>query len=145
MRNDGGSQMQLILSSDATIQGLVFTFLISTVTTYAIFNQMLIPRKLTDDSGDLLIDTEKATINHFPISSEGGSHPVIDLTRQVSCRAYTEQEARVLQDASFSALNRVKSSDSKVFFVADKMPIITPQNSADNYNAPLNVRTITVR
>ena len=79
------------------------------------------------------------------MTASAGSKPVIDLTRQVSCRASSEIVARNIQEACFIALNRVKSADKKAFFICDILPIIEPVDSADNFNAPLDVRTITVR
>ena len=148
MADDGSEQMQDVLESDVTIQGLVDSFVKSSVIIFNIFSSKLIPKQVSTDSGNVALTVKEKTINHFRATAEDGAHPVVDLTRQVSCRAYIEKEAADIQDAAFKALNRVKTgtgTSKKAFYICQKMPIIEPQDSRDNFNAPLNVRTITVR
>jgi len=138
----GSLQMQELLYNDSGTQTSVSTFTITT-TEYMIFEGSLLPEFILDDTGRVEIDVKKKTLNHFAVTPENGNHEVIDITRQVSCRAYTEAEAEAIQLAAFTVLNRVKSTDGSVAFIAEKMPTIAPQDKADNWNAPLNVRTMT--
>lgn len=138
----GGEQMQQMLSENATVQGLVNSFLVGTFTTYAIFDQSTIPDIIDTDSGQLELTVQDKTINHMPNSNLSGGLDYVDMTRQVSCRAYTEYEATQIQEACFNALNRNVSQDGNVFFVCESLPAIPAQNSVDNFNAPLVVRII---
>ena len=140
-----GAQMQSILYNDSAVRAAVDSWTLTPDTFYMIYDRIILPDFQNDDNGQVELDVNKKTVNHFSVGNEGGGHPVIDLTRQVSCRAYTQNDAETNQDACFNALNRVKSSDGKAFFVASKLPVIPPADKTDNYNAPLNVRTVTVR
>ena len=139
------SQMQTTIYNDSTVQGLVDTWTQSSTTYYMIFDLILLPEFRNGDSGRVEIDVKKKTINHFSVSTESGGSEVIDVLRQVSCRAYTQQDAEAIQNAVFNSLNRVKSSDGAAFFVANKDAVIPPIDDTDNYNAPLTVRTIKTR
>jgi hypothetical protein len=139
---NGGAQMQLILENDSAIQSLVDSYTQDAATVYLILNQTLLPDKVSSDSGDIDLTVTHKTINHFQVTNLSGAIQVSDIIRQISCRSDKEQEAVDMQTACFDALNRVISTDKKVYFVAETMPVIRPQDSVDNFNAPLNVRTI---
>lgn len=141
----GSDAMQSILYNDAGVQAAIDSWVYSATTYYMVFSGLLLPEFITTDSGRNELTVQNKTINHFAIDTESGAKPVIDINRQVSCRAYTQSDAETIRDAAFTALNRVKSSDGSVNFVASKLPVIPPQDKADNWNAPLNVRTMTVR
>jgi len=130
---DGGAEMQDLLQNDTDVLAAVDIYM---GVAPNIFNMSLLPDN---------IDLKKKTINHMRISNISGGNLIGDFERQVSCRAYTEALALVIQSAAFTALNRKKSLDGSTFFVAAMLPIIVPQNSSDNYNAPLSVRTIATK
>lgn len=137
-------EMQDLLYNDATLQSLLSTWVKAPTTFFMVFNRSLLPNFVGADSGNIDIDISKKTINHFPVDMESGAHPVKDITRQVSCRSNDPVESEKIQTAAFNALNRVKASNGKAFFVASKLPPIAPNDETDNWNYPLNVRTISV-
>ena len=137
-------QMQQILSNDATIQGLVFSWTQGGNSQYAVFDDVLIPDQIKSDSGTIEIDIKQNTINHFNVGDIDLTHRVIDRPRQVSCRGYTITKAETLRDAVINALNRVRSSDGKAFFSCTANPTLPPSDKTDNYNAPITVRTISM-
>lgn len=141
----GSLQMQSLLYNDSGVQSAVDGWTEGTVSMYMVFNDILLPELVKDDSGDIDLDISKKTINHFAVTSEGIGNKAIQVNRQVSCRADNITDAEAIQDAAFTALNRVKSSDGIAYFVANKMPVIRPNDSTDNYNAPLEVIIKTVR
>ena len=134
--------VQDILYNDATVQSIVSSFTQSATTYYMVFGSSLIPKKLGTDSGDLEPDVRETTVNHYHSGTISGGSMVINTSYSVTCRAYNESDALALQEACYSALNRVKSSDGKYFFVASKLQVITPIDDNDNYNAQveLNVK-----
>ena len=134
--------VQEILYNDPTIQGLVSKWVYSSTTYYMVFSGSLLPDKVTTDSGNLKPDVRETTVNHYRSGVVDGSSMVTNTSYSIACRAYNESDALALQQACYSALNRVKSNDGKWFFVASKLQVITPADNTDNYNAQveLNVK-----
>lgn len=137
------SSIQEIIYNDSAVQSLVDTFTSASTVRYMVFSGSLLPDEVIDDSGINVINAQKSTINHYRSSgvSLGGS--VEDITYVLSCRSYTEDGALSLQRAAADALNRVKSSDGLSFFICTMLPILSPADKTDNYNAPLEVRAKT--
>lgn len=136
-------QMQTTLYSDNAVKALVSTFVKSSTTYYMIFDEPLIPSDFAIDGGTYSPTVKDKTINHFDISFVSPNNTrVVDRIRQVSCRAYTKNEAEAIRAAVFNALHRVKSSDDKAIFYCSFLPTIPPSDKTDNYNAPLSVRTL---
>ena len=134
--------IQDILYNDATVYSLVTKWTKSATEYGMIFNNSLIPDEVETDSGDYEPDVKDTTVNHYRSGAINGGSMVINTSFSVNCRAYKEQDAEELQQACYNALNRVRSSDGKYFFVASKLQIITPADNNDNYNAvvDLNVK-----
>ena len=134
------TDLHTTIYNDATIQSLVSSYVKSTVTEYAVFNSNLIPSDISTDSGLKNFDVSDTTINHYTVTPQDDSIPLTDLTRSVSCRAYTYEDAETLQTAVSDALNRKRVNDS--FFVCSRLSIIPPADESDNYNAPVEVKIL---
>jgi len=134
--------IQDIIYNDATVQSLVSKWVKSSTTYYMVFNGSLLPDNVSTDTGNYSPKVEDTTVNHYRSGIINGGSMVINTSYSLACRAYTESDAMALQQACYSALNRVRSDDGKYFFVASKLQVITPADNTDNYNAQveLNVK-----
>ena len=138
-------EMQNTIYNDSTVQSLVGSFLISSTTYYMVFDGLLIPDEIPTDSGVYSPTVKDKTVNHFDVTTYSGATRLVDRTRQVSCRAYTQSEAEDIRDAVFIALNKTRTADGKAYFVCSVDPIMPPTDKTDNYNAPLSVRTLNLK
>jgi len=131
--------IQTILEADTDTVNAVDSFTKSSTSVPMIFIGTLIPDNVSTDTGNLDIDISKKTINHYRAGSISGGSMIVNTTYSVSCRSANEYDAETIQSACYSALNRVRSSDGKYFFVASKLPVIPPADKTDNYNAPVEL------
>ena len=121
------SRIQDKLYNDPGIQALVDTFKDNNdVTRYGIFNDKVRPKWFTGDN----------CITYYRLAPVDGGLEYGDYMYTVNCRARTMTEAEDLQIAVFNALNRRSSSDDG-FIVCSALPVISPIDSTDNYNAPI--------
>jgi hypothetical protein len=134
------TDFQTTLYNDATVQSLVASFIASSTTEYAIFNDELIPSNIGTDSGVLNLTVNDSTVNYYEASPLDDSHPLTDTTITASCRASTRSKVKALRDAVATALNRKRVNDS--FFVCSRLSIIPPADENDNFNAPVEVKIL---
>jgi len=128
-----------ILSGDSSVTDKVTSWTKNDSTRYAIFSASLIPSKISTDSDPLKLSVKDTTVNYYQSGIISGGSMVINTTYSISCRAYKENDAEALQQACYEALNRVKSTDNRYFYVCSKLQTITPSDKTDNYNAVVEV------
>jgi len=127
------TRIQTALLADSSVTSLLSTFVDSnTVTQYAIFNDGVMPKWATELS-------LPNTINYYRIGSVDGGLEYGDVRYSISCRGDELQDAEDIQYAVYTALNRHLSSLTG-FFICTALPTISPKDSTDNYNAPIEVR-----
>jgi hypothetical protein len=131
--------IQAIIYNDSTVQSLVSTYVLVGTTCYMIYRGSKIPSSISTDTGNYEPTVQDKTINHYRAGRIDGGKPIILTTDLIACRAYTENDAQNIQDAVFTALNRIKSDDDCSFFVCSKLQVIPPSDSTDNYNAQVEV------
>jgi len=126
---DGSNKIQSIILGEPAITALLDTFTDDTSNVFfASFNDKLIP---TDFEGH-------NTINFYKSSNLDGGLEYTDLLWILNCRGINYQDASILQDTVFTTFNRYNKEN--YFFICNKIPVISPSDSTDNYNAPVEVR-----
>lgn len=142
------TELQSILDNDTTLQSLLTTYVYSSTTYYMCFSGILLPKEVKADGGKRELKISDSTVNHYNAGSVSGGESFLNTTYSISCRAYDvdsplgEDKALAIQSACFDALNRVKTSSGKYFFVCTKLQPIAPANDNDNWNAPVDIRVM---
>ena len=92
---------------------------------YAIWSDVQIPQDFTGDK------SINFYMNATPVETE------IDIySYTINCRSNTMNEAMDIANAIISTINRKSYSDC--FIYLQPMPIISPMDDTDNYNAPID-------
>lgn len=135
-----GLSLYNILVAQSTITSKVASWVLTGTTYYAIFDLSLIPTSMPTTSGTKTFTVQDTTLNFYRSGIIDGGDVSIDTTYTLNCRAYTQDKAEALQMACYNALNRVLSADGQQQFVCRLLETIKPFDSADNYNAVIELR-----
>ncbi len=93
----------------------------------AVFDNVLVPQKFTDD----------ASINFYLSSSEGETEVEI-YNYIINCRHKTMAESRAIASMVIDTINRVSTTD--YFITCEIQGSISPQDDTDNFNTPVAAR-----
>lgn len=120
---DGMTELRDKLRADSTVTGLVVSY----GGFPAIYEYPVIPSNV-----------HGAAISMYFASPRVGGLEYVSSPATVNCYARTYKDALALQDAAQSAVNR-KMEGTDTFFVGSKLPVIPPQSTGGDYNAPIEV------
>ena len=135
-----GLALYNILVANNAITSKVASWVLTGTTYYAIFDLSLIPSSMPTTNGTKTFTVQDTTLNFYRSGIIDGGEVSIDTTYTLNCRAYTQDDAEALQTACYNALNRVLSADGQQQFVCRLLETIKPLDSADNYNAVIELR-----
>ena len=104
---------------------------VSSVGTYsskpAIYGKPVVPQKYSG----------KAISMYLSAATNGGLD-ILENTITVNCYGSTYNNTITIQDEVYTALNR-ESYESDTFFRCSKLPVLPASQTADDYNAPVEV------
>lgn len=126
---DYGDAIFEVLGNDATVLGILSTWVEGINTYPALFERRLIPHERK----------EEPVINYYRLTAIDGGSEIDSNAWTINCRATKQTISESLAYAVFDALNResVTRGGNMYFFVTSLLPTLPLQNETDLFNTPV--------